>query len=87
MAEVVILAPLLDGAVAAGEATYMEILADCRVLCKGTATLFSIFYLTGACFLEVYFLIPAISVLIVLLLLIIIVKYKSKGPHTLEATD
>lgn len=39
MAGVVTLAPLLDGAVNAGEATYMEILADCRVLCKGIATL------------------------------------------------
>lgn len=60
MAGVVTLAPLLDGAVNAGEATYMEILADCRVLCKGTATLFSVFYLTGACLLAVCFLISAI---------------------------
>lgn len=86
MAGVVTLAPLLDGAVDAGEATYMEILADCRVLCKGTATLFSVFYLTGACLLAVCFLISAIVVLIILLLLVIVVKYKSKGPHTLEAT-
>lgn len=43
-----------------GEATYMKILANRRVLCKGPDTGFSIFYLLGVCLLEVCFLVSAI---------------------------
>ena len=60
LAGVVILAPLPHGAVAACEATYMKLLASCRVLCKGTVLCVSIFYPSGACLLEVHFLVSAI---------------------------
>lgn len=62
MVGVVTLAPLLHGAVDAGEATYMKILANCRVLCQGTVPCVSIFCLIvkGACLLEVGFLVSPV---------------------------